>query len=152
MKNLDIITLANLGIQGITNHSLNVEAAYKVYKFKKIFKEKYGELATALQDLLKEVGVYDAKAFDDRKAELLDKPERTEEEQEELKVAIATADKYLGLRAQLMQEDASFEGVKPLSWAEWKTLQDENHTGGKDLLVGLSEELLEGVLWEDPNW
>ncbi len=157
MRNSDVVYLVNSGVQLTTGHSLSNASAYKAFKFRKIVGKVLETISEAEKGLLKEVDIEDASQFDARLAELRDKADKaTKEEHEELAKMQAQLDKYSGLRDQLYNEEADLEGVKAMSYDDWRRLQNENkevEVRGvkKDVFSGRVEELLEGVLWNAPE-
>lgn len=154
MKNIDIINLANAGVLNITAHDLDVAQSYKVFKFKKWVKNTLKAIQDDEKDLLSDVGIADAPAFDQRRSELLAKEEKTAEEQTELDKLNSQAEGYFNRRNELYNEEVTPE-VKAMPYEAWKKLQDENRAvevNGKatDILTGYVEEVLEGVLWDAP--
>lgn len=155
MKNIDIINIANAGVLNITAHDLDVAQSYKVFKFKKWVRNTLKSIQDDEKDLLAEVGITDAPAFDQRRSELLAKEERTAEEQTELDKLNGQAEGYFNRQNELYNEEVTRE-VKAMPYESWKKLQDENRAvevNGKatDVLMGYVEDVLEGVLWEAPE-
>ena len=62
------------------------------------------------------------------------------------------ANRFFGMRNEMLEYSVVLEGFGKLSYEDWKKLQDENKVGDLDPLTGDAEELLEGVLWEAPSW
>lgn len=156
MKNIEIVTLANLGVLEISNHALETAHAYKVFKFKKALRDAAQRIAEADKELVKECGVDDPQAFD---AELV-RLRKIEKPSDSDRAALAAKEKTLQtlakMRDELNGDECTLDGVKALPYGEWKKLQDENKehevNGRKvDLLTGYVEMALEGVLWTAPN-
>ena len=157
MRNSDVIYLINCGVQMTTNHSLSNASAYKAFKFRKILSNILNTISESEKNLLKEVGIEDATKFDERLSTLrvLEKPSK--KESKELEDMQAQLEKYSGLRDQLYNEEADLSSVKAMNYDDWRKLQNENkevEVNGvkKDVFSGKVEELLEGVLWTEPNY
>lgn len=140
-----------------TNHSLPNASAYKVFKFRKVLGNILNTISESEKSLLKEVGIEDATKFDERLSTLrvLEKPSK--KESKELEDMQAQLEKYSGLRDQLYSEEADLSSVKAMNYDDWRKLQNENkevEVNGvkKDVFSGKVEELLEGVLWTEPNY
>lgn len=158
MRNSDIIFLVNAGVRLTTAHTLPAASAYKAYKFRKAVGDALNAISASEQGLLQEAGIAEPGAFDARVAELNAKRDKlTADELAELDGLEKKLSAFLGLRAQLYEEEADLEGVKRMTYADWRLLQDENKAvkGGdgkeRDVFSGRTEELLEGVLWEAPE-
>lgn len=155
MKKSEIINISNYGVLNITAHVLDAAQSYKVFKFKKWVKNALKAIQDDEKDLLAEVGIADAPAFDQRRSVLLAKENKTTEEQAELDKLNSQAEGYFVRRNELYNEEVTPE-VKTMPYEAWKLLQDENRAaevGGKttDILTGYVEDILEGVLWEAPD-
>lgn len=158
MKNSDVIMLVNAGVRLTTAHSLPAASAYKAYKFRKALGDALDAISASEQGLLQEAGITDPGKFDARAAELNAGRDRlTADEQAELAALEKKLATFLGLRAQLYEEEADMGEVKRMCYADWRLLQDENRAvkGGdgkeRDVFSGRVEEILEGVLWEAPE-
>ena len=153
MKKVDLINLANLGVQKITNHSLAPEHAYKVVKFRKGLSSALDALIKDEDSLRKDAGIEDADAFNDELKALRDNNERTEEQNKKLDEMEAQLKRFVELRVEMLKEDAVID-CKAMPYAEWHKLQNENREFGDqkiDILSGYVEDILEGVLWEAPE-
>lgn len=150
MKYRDILFLADNGTLDITNHSLDTEASFRVYRFRRALKAKHQEILDTVADFLADVGVENALKFDEERNTLISLPERTPEQDARLAEMSQTAERFLALRSVFLEEETELS-VKTISYADWKKLQDENRKDGRDPLVGYAEELLEGILWEVPE-
>lgn len=146
MKNLDLLFLANNGIMAITSHDLSDSHAYKVYKFKKCFREAL-EARNA-----EEKAISEGEGIDNLAQFIAD--ESADKAKKERVIGLLTALNNAEVDAKY------FEGVKRLPYAEWHRLQNENrrlaiNLGDKtvylDVFSGRAEELLEGVLWDAPE-
>ena len=147
MKNHEISYLIEQGILSIKSHSLNADAAYKVFKFRKFINAAMLSIGEAERGLLDEVGIKDVREFDTRRAKLVEAGDT--EGIQEMNAQMAS---FIKLKNELMMDEQKYDGPK-LTWEEWKTLQDENQAievNGKkiDALSGPVELLLEGNLWE----
>ena len=157
MKNSDVVYLVNSGVQLTTGHSLSNASAYKAFKFRKVISSVLNSVSEGEKGLLTEVGIEDASKFDERLAVLRATEKPTEEEVKELETMQAQLEKYSGLRDQLYSEEADLSSVKAMNYDDWRKLQNENReveVNGvkKDVFSGKVEELLEGVLWTEPNY
>lgn len=155
MKKQDVIVLANLGVANATNHTLSVEHAYKVVKFRKALQSTLEAIGKDEEAIRKDAGIEDAQAFDKELAELRENKKRTKEQQKKLDEMEAKLKRFVELRGEMFKEEVDL-GCKALPYAEWHKLQNENKeveiNGRKvDLLSGYAEDLLEGVLWEAPK-
>lgn len=147
MKNNDIVTLMMCGVAEITSHCLTAEEAYKVYRFRRSLKKASESIFDAEREMLEEAGIKDAAAFNERLKAL----RASREPIAELEEMTAKLDRYEKMRFTLMNEEAPELYAPKLDYAKWKALQDENHTDKRDPLVGSAEELLEGVMWIEPE-
>lgn len=157
MKNLEVITLVDGGINNLTAHSLDVAHAYKLVKLKGELKKAYNKFREDYTALLGEVGIDDPNVFDSRLEELNKKGKRTKAEEEELVDLNKKLERLFGLRNALSNEDVVLEGVKTMPYEEWFKLQTENKDititiGDKSLcLLTLAEPVLENILWVAPE-
>ena len=152
MKNRDILYLADSGVTHITAHSLSPEASYKVYRFKRALKKLRQEIIDQNAEFLEELRIDDPRSFDKLRTELYGMAKRTEEQEKELAELNEKANRFFGMRNEMLEYSVVLEGFGKLSYEDWKKLQDENKVGDLDPLTGDAEELLEGVLWEAPSW
>lgn len=136
----------------VTAHTLSPAHAYKVYKFKKTLKAAYSEFEKEKRALLAEAEIEDPDKFNEA---LIAARKDDTKDLAELEAKLA---KYNGLVRELLDEDKELAGVKPLPYEEWFKLQNENrecsHPGTDakfDILSGLIEEILEGILWTAPE-
>ena len=134
------------GILFITANELDSAHAYKVFKFKEAIKKAASAIDEANAALLKEVGIKDAKSFDEEYAKLHDSGADPEKfAQMDAKMA-----RLRELRKQLFDEDLELEGVKTLPFEQFHELQKENKDlPGKPL--NTFEAQLEDVLWVAPE-
>ena len=147
MKNADIVTLVNGGIQNITALTLPSSQAYKVYKFKRAIEAAYNSIVDSQKGILKQSGIEDLQEFQKRYKELSDIKERTSEEQAELD-SLVKKDENAGKLVQELYGDTTSLDVKALPYEDWHNLQAEN----KDVkLLTYLEPMLEGVLWTAPE-
>jgi hypothetical protein len=153
MKKSDLLTLARIGVQNITNHSLDPAHAYKVVKFRKELNAALEALGKDEEALRKDAGIEDAAAFDDELKALRDNNERTEEQNKRLEEMEAQLKRFIDLRVEMLKEEAVID-CKTMPYAEWHKLQNENREFGPqklDILSGYVEDILEGVLWAAPE-
>lgn len=149
MKKADILSLVQGGILDITTRTLATDVAFTIYKFRKAVRAAHEGLSSELQDLLAEIGVEDASAFDARKTELAGKAELTVDEQHEFIDMAAKLERYVEMRKVLLTEETELPAARLISWEDWHQLQVENKDCGA--LTGYAEELLEGILWAEPE-
>lgn len=147
MKNADIVTLVNGGIQNITALTLPAAQSYKVYKFKRAIEAAYNAIVDAQKDILKQAGIENLQEFQKRYKELSDIKERTSEEQAELD-SLVKKDEDAGKLVQELYGDTTNLDIKAMPYEDWHNLQAEN----KDVkLLTYLEPMLEGVLWTAPE-
>ena len=147
MKNADIVTLVNGGIQNITALTLPSSQAYKVYKFKRAIDAAYNAIVDSQKGILKQAGIEDLQEFQKRYKELSDIKERTSEEQAELD-SLVKKDENAGKLVQELYRDTTNLDVKAMPYEDWHNLQAEN----KDIkILTHLEHTLEGVLWLAPE-
>ena len=147
MKNADIVSLVNGGIQNITALTLPSSQAYKVYKFKRAIEAAYNAIVDAQKDILKQAGIENLQEFQKRYKELSDIKERTSEEQAELD-SLVKKDEDAGKLVQELYRDTTNLDVKAMPYEDWHNLQAEN----KDIkILTHLEHTLEGVLWLAPE-
>lgn len=158
MKNYEVITLVNAGVLQTTAHDVAPAHAYKLYKLKKALEKALAAIQESEKGLVKDAGIEDAQAFDDRGRELAKmKPEElTEEQKAEKREREAKLSKMGELRRALYEDEAALEGLKTVPYDVWFALQKENRAvkaGGQetDVLTGAVESILEGVFWEAPK-
>ena len=145
MKNIDILNLANAGVLEITTNDLDAAQAYKVLKFKKAVRKAFEGIMESEREIIKEAGIEDAVAFDKERKELRENGSNHER--------LAELDKqfsrFMELRNNLYKEDVELD-CKVMPYEQFHILQKENKdVQGKPLNV--FEDVLEGVLWEEPN-
>lgn len=145
MKNIDILNLANTGVLAITANDLDAAQAYKVLKFKKAVRKAFEAIIESERDILKEAGIEDGQAFDKERNELRENgsnPERLAELDKQFS-------RFMDLRNNLYKEDVELD-CKVMPYEQFHILQKENkEVQGKPLNV--FEDVLEGVLWEEPK-
>ena len=156
MKKSDIVALVQGGVLNVTQHSVSVNHAYKVFKFKSTLRKLFEALVEQEQDLAKECLIMDGASFDARRSELAAKEKPTKEEQKELEEMNDQYKRFAGLREELYKEEVLLAGVKTIPYEEWHKLQEENKEvqtafGKQDVLSGQVEDLLENVLWRAPE-
>ena len=156
MKNLDVMNLLNGGILMVTSVCLDAETAYKVVKLKKALKAANVAIIEGEKNCQTEAGIPDAEAFDARRNELLHKEKRTKEEQAELVELEGKLKRYMELRQKLYEEEATITGFAPMPYPSFHELQKENASvnfNGRKInpLDAYAEEVLEGILWVEPE-
>lgn len=132
MKNMDIVTLQNQGLQLATAHDADPAHAYKLFKLRKAVDKAYNNLAEQEEALRTECGI-----------------ERGKKPSEE------ASKKFYELQKALMKDDSPLEGIKAVPYDVWIQLQKENRAkefNGKkiDVLSGAVELILEDVFWTAP--
>lgn len=155
MKKQDVVILVSKGVTHATNHTLPVEHAYKVVKFKRELSLKLDAICEEEDAIRRDVGIKDPKEFDERLGELRKKSSLTEAEAAELKDMEEKLARFKELRKVMLQGDVTLD-VKKMPYDAWHALQCENANceidGEKvDLFSGYAEDVLEGVLWEAPK-
>lgn len=147
MRKIDIVNMMACGVAEITSHCLAAEDAYRVYRFRRSLRKASDDISAAELEMLAEVGIADAAKFDGRLKEL----RASREYSAELAEMEAQLAKYNAMRNTMLEEDAPELFAPRLPYEQWKALQDENHTDRRDVLVGMVEEVLEGVVWIAPE-
>lgn len=132
MKNMDIVTLQNQGLQLATAHDADPAHAYKLFKLRKAVDKAYNNLAEQEEALRTECGI-----------------ERGKKPSED------ASKKFYELQKALMKDDSPLEGIKAVPYDVWIQLQKENRAkefNGKkiDVLSGVVELILEDVFWTAP--
>lgn len=147
MKNSDIGTLTEGGIQNITTCALSASDAYKVYKFKRAIDKAFNNIIEMHKDILMNSGIENIEEFQDKYKKLYESAERTLEEEKEFD-EIKKKDFTVSKLIKELYDDSSELDIKPLSYESWHALQVEN----KDIKVlSYCEPCLEGVLWVAPE-
>lgn len=146
--------MVKTGILSLTTHSLDDKQALQVLRFKSALKRLFEELGREDSSFIKEVGIEDGVAFDNRLAELRGK-DRDKDEEAEMNDMVAKVTKLNGLRVQQQSEEADLKGFSPIPYSAWRKLCEENRNitikdGDINVeLLTVAEFLLEGVLWEE---
>lgn len=146
MKKGDIFNLVNNGILSITANDLDAAQAYKVVKFKRVIKNAFDKIIESEKDMMAELKIDDATAFDNEMAAL----KKSGEDQKKLSDMEARLKRLNEMRANVLKEDAELGDVATMPYEVFHELQKEN----KELQhkpLNVFEEILEGVLWEAPN-
>lgn len=154
MKHLDIITLVNFGVLGITDYDLEAKDAYKVFRFRQAVEKALDIIQEKERELLAKSDINDSAATDSRVRELSKKESKTEEEVTELNSLKNKIKEFNESRKNMLEEAATLENVTPLSYKAWHILRKENHpknTEKVDPLNNYVEGLLKGILWEVPE-
>ena len=158
MKNYEVVTLVNAGVLQATAHEVAPAHAYKLYKLKKALEKALSAIQDAEKGLVKDAGIEDAQAFDDRGRELakVKEEERKEEQKAEAEERNAKLLKFSELRKALYEDEAQIEGLKTVPYEVWFALQKENRAAKvngqeSDIFSGPAESILEGVFWTEPE-
>lgn len=154
MQKRIILALAQSGINGITAHTLPAAQAYKIVKFRSALNKAYEGIRESQQALLKDAGIENVDDFNKEFQELKAVSDPTAEQTERIKDMEAKDRRFGELYNELLNEDATLEGVKPMPYEDWHKLQIENAEKGEkkpDLLPAWVEDALEGILWEAPK-
>jgi len=158
----DIVTIADVGLGDVTSHSLSVEGAYVITRFKLEVKRLVNEYVSRYNALPKEVGIEDTKIFDKRKKELTEKTKRSKEEEKEFGEINDKLVRLEALRDTLLSDEVEIN-VKPMPWSDWHNLKQENkevmasifNMEGKEIgkreLFELIEGSCENILWKAPE-
>lgn len=149
MYNYEVIALVKSGMLDITANDLDAKSAYQVYKFKKALRSANDSIAVEEREILSELEIGDPAEFDNRHKELLAKEDKTKEELLELQKRSETAARFYEMLTALHNE-VSVVSTTPIPYEQWHILQKENATNGK-FLYGKTEELLEDLLWVEPE-
>ena len=146
MKKGDIFNLVNNGILDITANELDAAHAYKVVKFKRAIKNAFDGIVEAEKDMLAEVKIDDATAFDDE----MEAWKKSGENPEKLSEMEASLKRLNEMRANVLKEEAELGDVKTMPYEQFHLLQRENARLPRRPLNAF-EELLEGCLWAAPE-
>lgn len=155
MKYQDVITMKGAGILGATSHSLSLNAAYSLTKFKVEVDRINREWVDRNAVIAKECGIDDTDEFDKRRKVLQDKQKDNninQAEAKELKEMNTKFERVMGMRNKLNDDDVTIT-CKPMAYADWHALKEENknlQTNGFELL-SLVEPQLEDILWKAPE-
>jgi len=146
MKKGDIFNLVNNGILDITANELDAAHAYKVVKFKRAIKNAFDGIVEAEKDMLAEVKIDDATAFDDEMEAL----KKSGENPKKLSEMEASLKRLNEMRANVLKEEAELGDVKTMPYEQFHLLQRENARLPRRPLNAF-EDLLEGCLWAAPE-
>lgn len=146
MKKGDIFNLVNSGILDITANLLDAAHAYKVVKFKRSIKNAFNGIVEAEKDMLAEVKIEDATAFDQE----MDALKKSGEDPEKLSDMEARLKRLNEMRANVLKEEADLGEIKTMPYDQFHILQREN-AGLQRRPLNAFEELLEGYLWTAPE-
>lgn len=146
MNNRELLIVAESGILNATNKSLDVASAYKVVKFRQVVKSALSRFQDSELNLLKECGINDPSAFDEELGMLREK-KRTKDEEKRFKELAEILGKYLGMRDELLKEDADVSEAKVMPYEQWHAFLKENESLNVTAEI---EDLLEGILWVAP--
>lgn len=155
MKKSIAVFLANSGVLAITNHNLDPAHAYKVVKFRKALSAVLDAITKDEDEIRKDSGVGEAAVFNKELRELRETDRRSEEQDARLRELEATLKRFNDLRDEMMKEEVTLD-CKALPYEQWHKLQCENKArdiGGRivDVLSGVVEDELEGILWIAPE-
>lgn len=145
MTNEEVIYLFQNGAQSVTNRCLDTAQAYKIVKFRNVIKRAFEKYQAEEEALLKECGIMDVVAFENRRSALEAIEARSEEEEKEFVDIMDTLTKYIGMRSELMADEADVSGLKAMPFADWHEFVKENSLDAK------MEDMLEGILWTAPE-
>lgn len=156
LKNFEVLNLIYGGLAHCTALTLEPAHAYKVGKFRREATKAFDALVEAQKDIFKSYGIEDPDTLNKEFAELAMNANRTDEQNarhEELAKAIEGINKQL---SELYNEEAKLEGIKTIPFSEWLALRKENNAkdiNGKtfDIFNNYTEDLLLGILWEEPT-
>ncbi len=149
MKILDVIVICNSGFDSIICDSISVESKYKVLKFKYLLRKAFEFVQSLEKSLLDNCEIQDIQELEKRIKELKDIKYRTEEEEAELADSSKKLDTYLALRKQMLEDQYTFNNVSLISYEDWFSLRKENRDN--ENLNNYIEDILNGVLWEEPK-
>ncbi|MBP5712408.1 MAG: hypothetical protein J6W77_05340 [Prevotella sp.] len=157
----DIITLADVGVMKATSHTLSVQGAYTLTRFKAEVTRLTKEHQMRYGELLREVGIEDAAAFDAHHAELNAK-KRTKDEQKEWEDDNDKIARLAGMAKALNNDEVTIN-CRPMSFEDWFNLKQENkelfvhmyNDKGEEIdkreLFDFIEILGENILWKAPE-
>lgn len=148
----DVVMLGRNGVMGLSSHSLSINSAYTVTKFKREIMNLFEEWVSRFNSLAKEAGIEDGEVFDKRKSELIAKMQNgglSQEETKELDEINGKIKRLEGLREKLAEEPVGIK-TRPMPYEDWHTFKTENKdlklSNGVELLEQ-AETCLENILW-----
>lgn len=157
VANSTIQALCQLGVVNITYLSAPTEQAYKVYKFKKELTKANAAIDEQKSDIVKnslpEDELLKAQAYEREKSAAkggddFNAKECTAEEYKEL------MKKFTGHANPLLEglyKDETELDLKLVPFETYFALKQENNKGEKPLLPDALDEVLAGILWDDPD-
>lgn len=125
LKNSLIRDLCDNGLINTTDHSVDVKHAYKVYNFRREVLKAGDVILEKRAELVKAAGIEDAEKYDERKAELKKKVNRTEDEQKELDEMEVMFTRFRELYDQLLADETELD-IKAIPYEEYHKLANEN--------------------------
>lgn len=152
MKYNDVVTLGSNGVMGLTSHSLSINSAYTVTKFKREITKLFEEWVSKFNSLTGEAGIEDGEAFDKRRSELTTKMQGGTLSNSEAKELDDIKEKFKRLQAlrEKLSEESVELNITPMPYEDWHTFKTENKdlkTNGGTELLEMVEVCLEGILW-----
>jgi len=158
VKNSTIQGLAQLGVAGITYLTAPVEDAYKVYKFKKALIKANAAIDEQRQDIVKsalseeelnKAGEYEKARAEKKGGKDFSTDACSAEEYESIMKKFR--EKASPLIDELLKDETDLD-VKLVSFNTYFALKQENNKDEKHpLLPDALDELLAGILWNDPE-
>lgn len=150
MKKVDIINLANAGVQGATNHTLDAKDAYKVLKFRRALLAAFEGVREEIKANQAEAGIEDPQAFDKERADLRALESRSADQDKRLADLDAKFQRFAELQKELLADEAELACIT-MPYASWHALQVENEKTFPALSDPYVEDTLENVLWAAPE-
>lgn len=156
LKNFEVLNLINGGVAHCTALTLEPAHAYKVGKFRREATKAFGALVEAQKDIFKGYGIEDPDTLNKELAELAKVGNPTDEQKARLEELTKTVKGINEQLSELYNEEAKLEGIKAIPFEEWLALRKENNgksVSGKtfDIFNNYTEDLLMGILWEEPT-
>ena len=156
MKKKDIILFNNVGVLGISNHTLDAAHAYKVVRFRKAINKVLNEIASEQEAMANDAG-FD-KPIDEffgERLKLYTVKNPTPEQLAQLGEMDKKIERYNELNGVMLEQEVKIECPK-IPYEVWRQLQNENKdnelNGRKvDPLSGYVEDVLEDVFWSAPK-
>lgn len=136
-----LVSLYKKGVCNITAHSLDSDAAYRVYKFKKFLRNTIQELSEKEHELVLSSGLTPVEQQEIK--ELVALKELSVEQRDKLMCISEKIARANELIARLHEDFVEEPNIEKLSYVQWHELSKEND------LDSDVEMLLEGILWSE---
>lgn len=156
IKNFEVVNLMNMGLGHCTALTLEPAHAYKVGKFRRTVLAAFESIQEAQKAILKDVGIEDPQSFDKEANELFSIENPTSEQKAQIEAKKKVYSDFNAQVGELYAEDAKLEGIKTIPFEQWQLLRKENaekEIGNKkvEIFSNYTEDLLLGILWEEPT-